>query len=157
MAKIKIATDWLAGPARVEGQYIVGLHPFQASNLVAIAYPANVPSKPGEYGEVAAEIQIPAQRGRLILEAFVNDTRLDNRWRGYRFMQLWAGRQLLWEEDIACDRTGREWVRGELPAGLKPGERVELRFRVVEKKPMANHLSVAFLGPVRLWAKSESK
>lgn len=150
------AADWLAKPPRLQGQYAAGPYHFHEQQLVAIAYPGNVASEAGDYGQVTAELQVPPHQGRLLLEAFVNDTRLDNRWRGYRFLQLWAGEQLLWEEDIASDRTGREWVRVALPTA-KPGDRLALRFRVVEKRPVSSHLSVAFLGPVRLRADDESK
>ena len=151
------AEDWLVKPAGFGGLYAVGPYDYHGSRLVAIAYPPNVASKPGDYGEVTAGVQVPPHQGRLVLEAFVNDTRLDNRWRGYRFLQLWAGDRLVWEEDIARDRTGREWVRVELPPAIKPGGRLELRFRVVEKRAVSSHTSVAFLGPVRLRSESQSK
>ncbi len=146
------AADWLARPVRFRGMYAVGAVTRDSRELVAVAYPANVASQPGEFGEVAAEVRVPSFHGRLLLEAFVNDTRLDNQWRNYRFMQLWAGDQLLWEEDVAPDRSGREWVAVDLSPWAKPGEKLLLRFRVAEKKPVGNHASITFLGPVRLRA-----
>jgi len=146
------AADWLARPARFRGMYAVGPYARDSRELVAVAYPANVPSQPGEFGEVAAEVRVPSFRGRLLLEAFVNDTRLDNQWRHYRFMQLWAGDRLLWEEDVAPSRSGREWIGLDVSPLAKPGEKLLLRFRVVEKKPVGNHASITFLGPARLRA-----
>ena len=145
------ADDWLAH-SQMQGEYAVGPYSVPGRKLVAIAYPANKPSQPGEFGEVTAELQVPAFQGRLMLEAFVNDTRMDNHWRGYRFMQLWIGDKLVWEEDVAPDRAGREWVSVDVSPLAKPGDRLKLRFRVLEKQPVGNHTSVSFLGPVRLRA-----
>ena len=104
------------------------------------------------FAEVRAP-SFPSQRtaGRLVLDVFVNDTRLENRYPGFRFMQLWANDRLIWEEDIATSRAGKEW--GSLDVtDLANGSPLKLRFRVVDKRGVGDHLSVAFLGPVRLRA-----
>jgi hypothetical protein len=146
------ADDWLASPPRFQGAYAVGPYARDSRTLVAVAYPANIPSQSGDFGEVAAELAVPSFSGHLLLDAFVNDTRVDNRWREYRYMQIWVGDKLVWEEDVAPDRAGREWVSVDVTPLAKPGEKLRLRLRVVEKKPVGNHTSVTFLGPVRLRA-----
>jgi hypothetical protein len=142
--------DWLRLPARWQGAFCAG--PFEAGGqpLVALGYPAGAPSKPGEYVEVRAEVKVPEFQGRLLLDAFIQDTRDDNRYRQYRYLQLWAGDQLLWEEDIAQDRKGREWITVDVTELAKPGGSLALRFRVADQKAVGSHLTVAFLGPVRL-------
>ena len=78
------------------------------------------------------------------------DTRLDNRYKDYRFLQLWANDKLLWEEDIAPDRAGREWVSIDVTDAARAAPTLKLQFRVVDKRPVSDHLSVAFCGPARL-------
>ncbi len=142
--------DWLKTSPRWRGAFCAG--PYQAAGqpLVALGYPSGVASKVDDFVEVRTEVKAPEFQGRLMLDAFVQDTREDNRWRGYRFLQLWAENELLWEEDIAQDRKGREWVTVDVTEHAKAGESLALRFRVVEKTPVGSHLSIALLGPVRL-------
>ncbi|NLS94573.1 MAG: hypothetical protein GXX96_20645 [Planctomycetaceae bacterium] len=151
------AADWLKTPARFQGEFCVGEFKSKAGGLVAIAYPRGVPSEPGDGGEVFAEVAVPDHAGRLVLDAFVNDTRLEKRYPGFRFMQLWANDRLIWEEDIAPTRAGKEWVSLDVtePAGVD--SRLRLRFCVVDKRGVGDHLSVAFLGPVRLRAVEGAK
>ena len=149
LAEIK-PEDWLKNPPRWRGAFCAGLHEAAGQSLMALGYPAGVASKPDDFVELRTEIKVPEFRGRLLLDAFVQDTREDNRWREYRYLQLWAENQLLWEEDIAQDRKGREWVAVDVTDQARPGQPLELQVRVVDKKGVGSHLSVAFLGPVRL-------
>jgi len=143
--------DWLRTPPQFQGAFCAGEFESKGGKLVAFPYPRRVPSKPGDFGEVRAEIPVPTHSGRLVLDVFVNDTRLENRYPGFRFMQLWANDRLIWEEDIATSRVGKEW--GSLDVtDLANGAPMKLRFRVVDKRGVGDHLSVAFLGPVRLRA-----
>jgi hypothetical protein len=146
------AGDWLQSTPDFQGAFCVGEFESKTSKLVAIAYPRRIPSKPGDAGEVCAEIAVPDYTGHLLLDVFVNDTRLENRYPGHRSMQLWGNERLLWEEDIASSRAGREWISLELAELVTAGSRLKLRFRVMDKRGVGDHLSVAFLGPVRLRA-----
>ncbi len=146
------AADWLKTPPQFQGEFCVGQFQSKAAALVAIAYPRGVPSKPGDGAEVTAELAVPEHQGPLLLDVFVNDTRLDNRYPGFRYLQLWANDRLLWEEDIAPARTGKEWLSLDVTQEATPATPLRLRFRVVDKQGVADHLSVAFLGPVRLRA-----
>ena len=87
---------------------------------------------------------------QLFLDAFVEDTRSDNRWRDFRFVQLFVNEQLVWEEDVASDRRGRAWVSLDVSELARKADRLKLRFKVLDKRGVSNHLSVTFLGPVRL-------
>ncbi|MDZ7617541.1 MAG: alpha-glucuronidase family glycosyl hydrolase [Patescibacteria group bacterium] len=144
--------DWLKNSPRWQGAFCAGPYEAAGQPLVSLGYPAGVASKPGDFVEVATALNVPTFNGRLLLDAFVQDTRDDNRYRQFRFLQLWAGDQLLWEEDIAQDRKGREWINVDVTDQAKPGEPLALRFRVVDRTPVGSHLTVAFLGPVRLRA-----
>ncbi len=144
--------DWLTTPPRWQGAFCGGPYEAAGQPLVALGYPAGVGSKPGEFVEVSTVVNVPRFQGRLLLDAFIQDTRDDNRYRQFRFLQLWAGDQLLWEEDIAQDRKGREWISVDVTKHARPGESLALRFRVVDRTPVGSHLTVAFLGPVRLRA-----
>lgn len=146
------AGDWLTQAPRFQGAFAVGKHDIGVRPLVAIAFPGGVPSRPGDFGEAEAAVEVPAYQGRLVLEAFVNDTRVDNRYPRFRFLQLLAEGKVVWEEDIARDRAGREWVTVDLGRMVRPGERLRLAFRVVDKRGVGSHASVAWLGPVRLRA-----
>ena len=143
--------DWLRTPPQFQGAYCVGESEAKGGKVVAILYPRRIPSKPGDFAEVCVELPVPAHAGRLVLDMFVNDTRLENRYPGFRFMQLWANDRLIWEEDIATSRAGKEWISLDV-TDLADGSPLTLRFRVVDKQGVGDHLSVAFLGPVRLRA-----
>ena len=119
---------------------------------MAIAYPRRVPSKIDDAAEVYAEVVVPDFTGRLMLDAFVNDTRLENRYPKYRYLQLWMNDRLLWEEDVAPPRDGKEWISLDVTELAKPGATLKLRFRVIDKRPVGDHLSVVFSGPIRLRA-----
>ena len=142
--------DWLRGTPRWRGAFAIGPSELGGCKSLAIAYPANAPSAPGDYGEARAELPVPRSAGRLFLDALVEDTRSDNRWREYRYMQLWVNEQLAWEEDVAPDRKGHTWVTVDVSAAARAADRLKLRFRVLDKRGVGNHLSVTFLGPVRL-------
>jgi len=146
------ADQWLGRLPRWRGAFAVG--PFEVSGrtMVAVGYPRRIPSEVGQYAEVCTEVVVPKFEGRLFLDAFVNDTRVDNRWPQFRFLQLWVGDQMVWEEDIAPTREGREWVSVDVTELAKATPRLKLRFRVIDKRPVGDHLSVAFLGPVRFRA-----
>ena len=146
------AADWLQEPCRFSGAFCAGPFEWKGRSLVAIAYPRRIPSKTDDVSEVHAELAVPEFTGRLMLDAFVNDTRLENRYPRFRYMQLWANDRLVWEEDIAPSRNGREWLSLDVTQLAKPGTTLKLRFRVIDKRPVGDHLSVTFLGPVRLRA-----
>jgi hypothetical protein len=59
---------------------------------------------------------------------------------------------LIWEEDIAPSRAGKEWISLDVTEQATAGSRLKLRFRVVDKRAVGDHFSVTFLGPVRLRA-----
>jgi hypothetical protein len=151
------AADWLERPCHFSGAFCAGPFLWEGQPLVAIAYPRHVPSEIGDAAEVCAEVAVPEFPGRLILDAFVNDTRLENRYPKYRYMQLWASDRLVWEEDIAPTREGREWVSLDVTGLARPGTTLKLRFQVVDKRGVGDHLTVTFLGPVRLRAATGSE
>jgi hypothetical protein len=144
------ADDWLGEPARTVGAFCAGEYTSNGRAMVAIAYPRRVPSRPSDAAEVRATLTVPSFAGRVVLDAFVNDTRLENRYPGHRYMQLWAGDRLVWEEDIAPTRDGKEWTSLDVTELAKPNTTLKLRFRVIDKRPVGDHLTVTFLGPVRL-------
>ncbi|HPM79189.1 MAG TPA: hypothetical protein PLF81_00745 [Candidatus Anammoximicrobium sp.] len=144
------AEDWLRAASRWRGAFVVGPGELQGRKSVAIAHPAKIASTPGDYAEVRAELPVPKPAKRLLLDAWVEDTRSDNQWREFRFMQLWVNEQRVWEEDVAPDRKGRAWVTIDVSAAAQTADLLKLRFRVEEKRAVSNHLSVTFLGPVRL-------
>ncbi len=146
------AANWLQERCRFSGAFCAGSFERQGRSLVAIAYPRRVPSKIDDAAEVYAEVVVPDFTGRLMLDAFVNDTRLENRYPKYRYLQLWMNDRLLWEEDVAPPRDGKEWISLDVTELAKPGATLKLRFRVIDKRPVGDHLSVVFSGPIRLRA-----
>ena len=71
--------------------------------------------------------------------------------------RLWIDDRLLWEEDVAPTRHGKEWVSLDITQLATPGATLNLRFRVVDKRGVGDHLTVTFLGPVRLRAVTVSE
>ena len=52
---------------------------------------------------------------------------------------------MLWEEDIAPSRAEKEWISLDVTELATTGSRMTLRFRVVDKRAVGDHLSVTFL------------
>jgi len=146
------AAAWLQEPCRFSGAFCAGLFNWNGQPLVAIAYPRHTPSQVDDAGEVRAALPVPEYTGQLVLDAFVNDTRVENRYPGHRYMQLWVNDQLLWEDDIAPSRAGSEWISRDVTELARSSKALQLRFRVLDRRPVGDHLSIAFLGPVRLRA-----
>ena len=146
------AAQWLQTQPRFAGAFCLGRFESKGRALLAVAYPRRTPSTPGDAAEVRAELAVPQYDGRLLLDCFVSDTRLENRYPGHRYMQLWNDDRLLWEEDIASSREGKEWISLDVTEIAPAGSSLRLRFRVVDRRAVGDHLSVAFLGPVRLRA-----
>ncbi|MFA7175353.1 MAG: glycoside hydrolase family 20 zincin-like fold domain-containing protein [Kiritimatiellia bacterium] len=144
------ADEWLKHPSAWRGRWGIGLYTNSATRTTALVFPNNTPSAVGDYAEVAALIPMPAFKRRLVLDVFVQDSRRDNQYKGYRFLQLWVNQTLVWSEDIAQDRTGRAWVSIDISKVVQPGAELRLRFRVEDRKTVGNHLTVAFIGPFQL-------
>ena len=149
LAEIRPA-DWLRGPLRWRGKWGIGLVEAAGHKALAIAYPGKTSSRVGDYAEVEATMPVPSVRGRLVLQAFVNGTHVADRWTRYRFLQFWANDRLVWEEDIATSREGKEWIAVDVTDAAKGAKQLTLRFRVVDKRPVANYPDITFLGPMRL-------
>ena len=144
------AWTWKPDPPPVRGVWGIGLYESPRGDCVAIAYPGKTSSRPGYFAEVRAEIDRPRFEGRLILDAFVADTHVTDRWTGYRFMQLRVNDKVVWEADIATDRAGKEWVSVDVTEAAGKADTLRLRFRVEDRRGVGNYSDVTFLGPVRL-------
>ncbi len=157
LAELK-AADWLGTPPYWRGEFCLGPFDFKGNALVAIGYPRTRPSKVGDRAEVSAKLPVPkspsstGSKARLMLDFFVNDTRLENRYPGHRYMQLWINDRLAWEEDIAPARPGNGWVSLDVTESARGKPELQLRFRVIDKRRVGDHLTVTYLGPVRLRA-----
>lgn len=142
--------QWLKEPASWRGVWGIGAYTTGTVQTVALVYPDGRPSAVGEYAEVTARIDVPPFKERLLLDVFVQDSRRDARYKQFRFLQLWADDSLIWSEDIALDRKDRAWVTVDITDKVQKEKEVRLRFRVVDRKPVGSHLTVAFVGPFQL-------
>jgi hypothetical protein len=70
-------------------------------------------------------------------------------------MQLWLNDKMIWEEDIALSREGKEWIAVDVTDAAREAERLKLRFRIVDKRRVSNYTTVTVLGPVRLGEETE--
>lgn len=143
-------TQWLKRPARWAGAFGAGLLEHGRHRALAITFPGRTGSKVGDHVEVRADMSVPQFDGRLMLDAFVNDTHVTDRWTRYRFMQLWVNDKLVWEEDIALSREGREWIAVDVTDLAKGAARFALRFRVEDRRRVGNYPDLTVVGPVRL-------
>ena len=146
------AKDWLATPAASVGSWGVGSFVWDEREMVAIGFPRYVRSQVNDFAEVRARVPVPKFTGRLMLDAFVNDTKFDTRWTQYRHLQFVVNDKLIWEEDASAARAGLEWVSVDVTKQAKTAAKLTLRFRLVDKRPVGCYGTVAFLGPVRLRA-----
>ena len=143
------AEEWLKKGPVWRGVWGIGPYTNGAARTVAIVFPDRTVSAAGDYAEVAASVSAPPFRNRLLLDAFVQDTRQSGRGKGYRVLQLWVNQALVWSEDLVLDRTGQAWVTADITKTVRPGEELRLRFRVEDRQPVGN-LTVAFVGPFQL-------
>lgn len=144
------ADQWLAQPARWRGPWCLGPLDWRQQKLTAIAFPRRIASQVGDYAEVRCELPTPAFQGRLQLDLFVNDTKIDPEYPKYRYLELWINDRLAWEEDIALTRAGREWLSLDVTEAAKSASKLAVRFRLIDRRPVSSYGSVTFLGPLRL-------
>ena len=144
--------DWLRLPPRWRGAWGIGPFRYDSQPLVGIAFARNTASEVGDYAEVRSRVAVPAFAGRLLLDAFINDTKYDTTYTRYRYLQLWANDQLIWEEDASAARSGQEWITVDITALAAPTATLALRFRLEDKRAVGCYGTAAFLGPVRLRA-----
>ncbi len=141
--------SWPTDPPCCNGPWGIGRYASTHGTCVAIAYPDRTGSRAGFYAEVRAELTVPKFQSRLTLDAFVNDNRAIKT-TGYWFTQLWVNEQMVWEEDVAASRAGKEWLSIDVSAPARKAPKLRLRFRVHGRRGVSNYGLVAFLGPVRL-------
>ena len=144
------ADQWLNQPPRWRGTWCLGPLDWQGRKLTAIAFPRRTASQTGQYAEVRCELPTPAFQGRLQLDLFVNDTKIDPQYPQYRYLELWINDHLAWEEDITLARAGREWLSIDVTEAAKTAPKLAIRFRIVDRRPVSSYGSVTFLGPLRL-------
>jgi len=146
------AEQWLAQPPRWRAPWALGPLDWREQKLTAIAFPRRSPSKTGDFAEVRATVPRPSFTGRLHLDLFVNDTKIDPEYPQYRYLELWINDRLVWEEDITLARAGREWLSLDVTDAAQSAATLAIRFRLVDRRPVGSYGSVTFLGPLRLRA-----
>ena len=144
------AADWTKQPPSWRGPWAIGTIESKGRHVVVIGFPGKTRSHRRDYAELCAELPAPQAHGRVGLQAFINDTKVEKRWKNYRFLQLWLNDKMIWHEDIAKSREGNEWVTIDITAAARGDQPLRLKFRVWERQRVFNYESVAVLGPVRL-------
>lgn len=141
---------WLKQPADRSGAFCYGPFRWQDHHLAGISYPRGQPSKIREGVTLRAEIDVPEFENSLLLDLFVNDTRLENRYPGYRYMTLKVDGQTVWDVDIAPTRKGREWITIDVTRFADVGKKLTLSFRVEDRRRTGDHLTFTAIGPGQL-------
>ena len=144
------AGQWLAQPPRWRGPWSIGPLEWRYQPSTVIAFPRRTASQAGDHAEVRAELPRPVFTGRLQLDLFVNDTKIDPKYPEYRYQELWINDRMVWQEDITVSRAGREWLTLDVTALATPESTLAIRFRVIDRRPVSSYGSVTFLGPLRL-------
>ncbi|HPD13568.1 MAG TPA: hypothetical protein PLE19_01370 [Planctomycetota bacterium] len=146
----RAAADWLRGTQRWCGPWPMGLVASEGAEALAIVYPFGAPGEVYHRFEASISLPVPTFQGRLFLDAFVSSRAIGEPAPRVRLLQLWAGDRLLWEQDAAEPHTG--WLSLDITDTARAGERLDLRFRVVNRRGVRRFELNAFLGPVRLRA-----
>ena len=160
------ADAWQVGIARCCGAFAAGTlvqdGPGADKQLTfpGIGFPRRTPGNAGDYGRIRCSVDIPAEfmnpmNTGLWAQVFVSDTRLDGKYPGYRFAQIWVDGQKLWATEVVTDQSGNEWVSLDLakPArrALADGrEDLQITFRVVDERAVSSFPTIVFVGPIRL-------
>lgn len=144
------AADWLLGKQAWSGPWLMGLVASGGEQALAVVYPFGAPGEVYHRFEASISLPVPAFQGRLFLDAFLSSRAVAELAPGARLLQLWAGDRLLWEHDAAEPRAG--WLSLDVTDAARAGERLNLRFRVVNRRGVRRFELDAFLGPVRLRA-----
>lgn len=151
------ASRWLSCPPRWRGSWCIGPLDWQRNPMAVIAFPRLVASQIGDYAEVRTETPVPKYEGRLRLDLFLNDTKIDPLYPKYRFMELWVNERLAWHEDISASREEKEWISVDVTEAAKTSSKLAIRFRVTDRRAVGCFGSVTFLGPLRLRETAEKR
>jgi N-acetyl-beta-hexosaminidase len=141
---------WLKQPAERRGAFCYGPFRWQDHHMAGITYPRGRPSKIGDGLTLHAAIGVPTFENNLLLDLFVNDTRLESRYPGYRFMTLKVGGETLWDADIAPSREGQEWITVDVTRFARKGGELKLSFTVADRRRTGDHLTFTAIGPGQL-------
>jgi hypothetical protein len=102
---------------------------------LAISYPSETTSQPGQYGEWATTVRLPA--GRCLL-AFYQGDDFTGPTAGYHFLQVLLDGQVIWERDVAGGALGLERAQVALPE-VADGQPHRLAVRLQNKRLVTNY------------------
>ena len=119
---------------------------------LVVEFPPNTTSEAGDAWQATLQLPVGTRRAdgeqRRFVELSVYDNYIQPHISGYRFYQLLAAGEVLWELDIAESLACRPRVD---VSGLAEGrDRLELTLRIVDKKPVGNYGTTSFIGPMRI-------
>ena len=142
-------SEWLKSTVS-RGQYLIG--PFERCGVacVGIGVPGRTATAIGDHGQVRTSVSVPKHTGKLVADFFVADTRIDDRYRNVRTLSLFVSGRPVWEQDIALDQRGKEWITVDLTEIARGAENLDFVFTVTEKQAVGHHASIVFVGPVIL-------
>ena len=141
--------EWLKSTL-YQGAFLIG--PFERCGVscVGIGLPGHTPTAIGDYGQIRTSVPVPKHTGTLVADFFVADTRIEDRYRNVRTLSLFVNGRPVWEQDIALDQRGQEWVTVDLTEIARGAEVLDFVFTVMEKQAVGHHTSTVFLGPLVL-------
>ena len=141
--------EWLKS-AVFHGSYLIGM--FERCNVscIGIGLPARTSSTVGDFGKIRKSVSVPKHTGKLVVDFFVADTRIDDQYRGVRKWNMSVNGKQVWEQDIASDQRGKEWITVDLTEIAKGVETLDFVFTVTEESAVSHHGSIVFLGPLAL-------
>ncbi len=145
------ASDWTTGVQWNNNSFLAGAYDRDGQKAAAIVVPRRTNTAPGQYGAVELTVPTPAFEGKLLAEAFLVDSRIDNAYKNVRDIEIWANGALIYRRDIA-DPKAPDWITLDLTAAAKANKELRIQVVVREKAAVSDHTSWVFVGPVFLKA-----
>ncbi|MDD3586616.1 MAG: hypothetical protein PHQ75_05495 [Thermoguttaceae bacterium] len=141
---------WSKKNWRARGAFAVGQMDIAGRKFIGIGFPRSVASKKDDFGSISTSVELPKGKEKVFAKFFITDTRIDNMYRGYSFVEILVDGKIVWSNDVVANQTGKEWISIPLPSATKTRKQCELVVRLRHRRAVGSFPSIVMAGPVYL-------
>ncbi len=149
---------WKTDPSQTTGPYRIGKfhrEGLATPTLAAIMAPRHTKTQIGDAGWVEQTLDLETlspNHDQLLAELFITDTRIDNKYRNIRKIEVLVNGKTVWSRDLS-DPNAKDRCVFPLERVSETDASCHIQVRVTELHEVSDHTSWVFIGPLRLLKK----